>query len=220
MRDYGMLNLNSVISNILVFMWLVVVPSVASADKQTQSDEIAEREKAAKQVAQEFVKQLGGHLKTELKKSGPVGAISVCRDIAPDIANELSLKNGWRVTRVSAKPRNSMIGTGDEWELNNLADFEREAALGRSYSDMLSSQIVLEGGKSYYRFMKPLPVAEVCLTCHGGEGDIPAAVAEKLADAYPHDKAKGYKLGDLRGAISIKQPIEVEPHKMERSAIY
>lgn len=200
-------------------MWLMLIPLTVMAGESMQKNEIAEREKAAKEVAGQFVQRLSKHLKQEMKNSGPVGAIGVCRDVAPDIANQLSLENGWRVTRVSAKPRNAMLGTGDDWELNTLADFERKAKLGESYKDMMSSQIVLEGGKSYYRFMKPIPVAEICLTCHGGENDIPPAVANKLAEYYPHDKAKGYRTGDLRGAISIKQPIEVAPNVAEAPVI-
>jgi hypothetical protein len=214
-----MFNSDSAISKKLVFIWLMLIPLTVLASETLHSEEIAQREQAAKKVTQEFVKRLGSQLKQEMKNSGPVGAISVCRDVAPDIANELSLQNGWRVTRVSSKPRNSMLGTGDEWELNTLAEFERNAKLGKDYKDMTSSQIVLEGGKSYYRFMKPIPAGKVCLTCHGSEKDIPVAVAEKLAQEYPHDKAKGYKLGDLRGAISIKQPIEVAPHRAENTAV-
>ena len=28
-----------------------------------------------------------------------------------------------------------------------------------------------------------------------------------LKERYPHDQAKGYKAGDLRGAVSIKRPL-------------
>ena len=185
----------------------------ASAD----APDIEQRELASKAVTSEFIKKLGGKLKAEMQANGPVGAIAVCRDEAPAIASEFSLNNGWRVTRVSTRPRNSMLGTADMWELNNLADFERRAMGGESYKDMVSSQVVLEGGKSYYRFMKPIPVQEVCLNCHGSEQQIPPAVAAALAEAYPHDKAKGYKLGDLRGAVSIKQPIEIPLHSVEQA---
>jgi hypothetical protein len=201
------------ISRIILSLALAaLLPGNASAD----ASDLEQRELASKAVTAEFLKQLGGKLKAEMKASGPVGAIAVCRDVAPDIANELSLKNGWRVTRVSSKPRNSMLGTADTWEHENLADFERRAMGGESYKDMVSSQVVLEGGKSYYRFMKPIPVQEICLTCHGSEEQIPPAVAAALAEAYPHDKAKGYKLGDLRGAVSIKQPIETPLHSLDQ----
>lgn len=202
------------ISRIITSLSLsVLLLGNAAADEQ----DLKQRELASKAVTSEFIKQLGGKLKAEMKASGPVGAIAVCRDVAPDIANELSLQHGWRVTRVSSKPRNSMLGIADIWEHENLADFERRAMGGESYKDMISSQVVLEAGKSYYRFMKPIPVQEICLNCHGSDEQIPPAVTAALAEAYPHDRAKGYKLGDLRGAVSIKQPIEIPLHTLDQA---
>jgi hypothetical protein len=186
----------------------LLVISITAFSSLSNADELKDREAASKKVAAEFVNQLGTKLKAEMKAGGPVAAIKVCRDVAPDIANQLSLENGWRVTRVSMKPRNAMLGTADEWESRNLADFERRAGEGESYQDMTSSSIVLEGGKSYYRFMKPIPVQPVCLNCHGSDNEISPAVKAELDKYYPHDRATGYKVGDLRGAISIKQPID------------
>jgi len=181
----------------------VVVPVAASADEQ------AEREQAAKQVTQQFVKQLGGHLKKEMKANGPVAAIKVCKDVAPDIVNQLSIENGWRVSRVTNKVRNPSSGLPDQWESKVLAEFEALAKKGEEYSSMSKSAVVEENGQSYYRFMKPLAIKPVCLSCHGSEEDIPAAVQAELAKHYPFDQAVNYKVGDLRGAVSIKQPMTV-----------
>ncbi|RKZ68440.1 MAG: hypothetical protein DRQ44_04430, partial [Gammaproteobacteria bacterium] len=181
----------------------VVVPVAASADEQ------AEREQAAKQVTQQFVKQLGGHLKKEMKANGPVAAIKVCKDVAPDIVNQLSIENGWRVSRVTNKVRNPSSGLPDQWESKVLAEFEALAKKGEEYSSMSKSAVVEENGQSYYRFMKPLAIKPVCLSCHGSEEDIPATVQAELAKHYPFDQAVNYKVGDLRGAVSIKQPMTV-----------
>ena len=181
----------------------VVVPAAVSADEQ------AEREQAAKQVTQQFVKQLGGHLKKEMKANGPVAAINVCKDVAPDIVNQLSIENGWRVSRVTNKVRNPSSGLPDQWESKALAEFEALAKKGEKYSDMSKSAMVEENGQSYYRFMKPLAIKPVCLSCHGSEEDIPASVQAELTKHYPFDQAINYKVGDLRGAVSIKQPMTV-----------
>jgi hypothetical protein len=37
---------------------------------------------------------------------------------------------------------------------------------------------------------------------------IPPAVKTVLRKHYPSDRATDYRVGDLRGAISIKQPLE------------
>jgi len=186
---------------------IVVTGEAYSAS--VSADEQAERERAAKQVTQQFVKQLGGHLKKEMKANGPVAAIKVCKDIAPDIANQLSIENGWSVSRVTKKVRNPSSGLPDLWESKVLAEFESLAKKGEKYSDMSKSTVVEENGQSYYRFMKPIAIKPVCLSCHGSEENIPATVQTELEKHYPFDQAVNYKVGDLRGAISIKQPMTV-----------
>ena len=74
---------------------------------------------------------------------------------------------------------------------------------------MSKAEVVDEAGKSYFRFMKPLVVKPVCLNCHGSEEKIPETVKAELDVMYPFDQARNYKIGDLRGAISIKQPMDI-----------
>lgn len=204
---------NNFISRKIVFIWLILISSTVLSSELAQRDNDAQRQKAAQQVTQQFVKQLGGHLKKEMKSHGPVKAIKVCKEIAPEIANELSLKNGWRVTRVSTKPRNALLGSPDQWEHETLAEFESQADKGESYATMSKSEIVVEAGKSYFRFMKPLAIKPVCLACHGSDEQIPAAVKAELASQYPFDQARNYKQGELRGAVSIKQPMDTPLRK-------
>ena len=49
------------------------------------------------------------------------------------------------------------------------------------------------------------PVQPVCLTCHGKRlaGDVRTAIAEH----YPDDRATGYALGDVRGAIYLRKAL-------------
>ena len=67
------------------------------------------------------------------------------------------------------------------------------------------AEVVAEGGKQYFRYMKAIPTGELCLKCHGAE--IEPGVKAKLDELYPNDKARGFKLGDIRGAFTIKQPM-------------
>jgi cytochrome c553 len=191
----------------VIFISLMLVSSVVFAD------ELNEREQAADQVSEQFIKQLGGHLKKEMQANGPVQAIKVCKEIAPEIANQLSIENGWSVSRVTTKTRNSLLGTTDMWEREALAEFEAAAAKGEKYSEMKKTAVVDEDGQFYFRYMKPLAIKPVCLTCHGSEDQIPAPVKAELEKLYPFDKAKGYKQGELRGAVSIKQPMDVPLYK-------
>lgn len=53
-----------------------------------------------------------------------------------------------------------------------------------------------------YRYIEPILVVESCLKCHGDPKDAPKEVTEKYGDK----KAFGYKVGDVRGIISVKLP--------------
>ena len=113
------------------------------------------------------------------------------------------------MTRVSNRVRNPLLGMPDAWELNALSEFEKRAGQGESYQDMDTGEVVEEGGVRYYRFIKAIAVKPVCLVCHGSQETIPAGVKAKLASDYPADRATGYQAGELRGAVSIKQPMEI-----------
>ncbi len=74
---------------------------------------------------------------------------------------------------------------------------------------MAKTEVVEEAGESYFRYMKPLAIKPVCLACHGSDEQIPEAVKTELKTMYPYDQAKNYKVGELRGAVSIKQPMSI-----------
>jgi hypothetical protein len=171
-------------------------------------DDLEARKQAAQQTVAMFMKELGGALKAEMAKGGPAQAITVCRDIAPSIAGRLSLENGWKVTRVGTRVRNPMIGMPDAWEQQVLQQFQERAGKGEPYSEMNYSEVVAEPDGRYFRFMKAIGVAPLCLTCHGPVEQIPESVRTALKNQYPHDRAVNYQVGDLRGAVSIKQPLD------------
>jgi hypothetical protein len=43
--------------------------------------------------------------------------------------------------------------------------------------------------------------------CHGDATRVSAATRAALQAAYPHDRATGYREGQIRGAITIKRPL-------------
>lgn len=186
------------LNTVLALSLFFVMPALAD---QKQMDE------ESRQLAGAFLKQLGDALQKEMQAHGAEAAIAVCRDLAPRIANQLSLDRGWKVTRVGTRVRNPMIGTPDVWEQETLAGFERRLKEGEKLDTMEYSQIVSEPVGRYYRYMKAIGVQPVCTTCHGGAGSIPATVKKALDKHYPHDKATDYSVGQLRGAVSIKRPL-------------
>lgn len=54
--------------------------------------------------------------------------------------------------------------------------------------------------EAYYQYAYPLVIEQKCLTCHGKKENAPKFISDK------YDKAYGYKLGDIRGIVSIMIP--------------
>lgn len=158
-------------------------------------------------AATSLVQQLGTELKKEIAANGSENAIGVCTELAPRIAGELSRKEGWKLTRVSLKTRNPMLGTPDAWEQQALQQFDARAAAGDKLETLEIAEVVQEPAGRYLRYAKAIPVQSACLACHGGAEDIKPAVKARLTETYPYDRATGYALGMVRGAISIKQPL-------------
>ncbi len=172
------------------------------------ADTAKSHEVAAKKTAASFMHQLFSALQKEMAAGGPASAVNVCSDLAPSIANKISRETGWRVTRVGTRVRNPLLGMPDAWEQKTLLDFQKRAAQGEAIDKMSFSEVVTEPDGKFFRFMKAIAVKKPCLACHGTGGQISPSVRAILQERYPHDKATGYKVGDLRGAISIEQPLQ------------
>lgn len=159
----------------------------------------------AKGIVKAFATQLQGELKTAIEEGGPIKAVGFCKERAPAIAAELSDKTGWQVKRTSLKTRNAELNSPDDWEQQVLTAFEQRKAAGEDVQTMAKAEVVeTEAGKAF-RFMKAVPTGEVCLACHGSE--INPEVAAALDEHYPNDQARGYSLGDIRGAFSLTKPL-------------
>ncbi len=180
----------------------VIFAAAFALSASAQDDSLAE----SRSVAVALIQQLGAQLKTEMAAGGADAAIKVCTKIAPEFATKFSLETGWRVTRVSLKARNPLIGTPDAWEQQALKNFDARAAAGDAVDKLEHSEIVDEPNGRYFRYVKALPVQALCLACHGGTEQISESVKSALLRIYPHDRAIGYVPGQVRGAISIKRP--------------
>jgi Protein of unknown function (DUF3365) len=186
-----------------LFIGLVFAIGLSNAQAQDLDALTAE----ARALSASLVQRLGGALKKELADKGPVGAVQVCKSLAPEIASELSSKHGMKVSRVSLKPRNPMLGLPDAWEQQVLATFDSKAAAGDKPDTLEHAAIVDEPAGKFFRYMKALAVQPLCLTCHGDAQSIPAEVKAQLAKDYPADRAIDYTAGQIRGAVTIKKPL-------------
>ena len=160
----------------------------------------------ARKVATSVPPKLLAVLTAEIEKSGPEGAIGVCREKAPEMAKAASAQTGWAIRRVSLNNRNPKA-VPDAWERTVLEDFDRRAAAGESPATLEKGEVVAEDGKKSYRYMKALPTLDLCVKCHGPSEGLSPAVKEKLAALYPQDKATGYTPGKIRGAMTIRKPL-------------
>jgi len=140
-------------------------------------------------------------------EKGVAGAIPVCKELAPALIKEKRQETGWDIRRVSLKARNAERGTPDLWEVRQLVDFNIRAAQGEKPETLEKSEIVIIDGKQIFRYMKALPVADVCLKCHGPVDNLDTALKARLAESYPHDLATGYAKGEIRGALTVKRPL-------------
>lgn len=170
------------------------------------ADDIPGMSNEARQIAGRFVTSLGQEIKREMDASGPLRTILVCKFYAPEVATSLSRETGWRVSRVSLKTRNPALGYPDPWEQKVLVEFDRRAAKGESVADIEHAEIVSEPLGKVFRYMKAIPVAAVCLNCHGKTENLSRAVRNQLSKDYPHDRGFGYSIGEVRGAVTVKRP--------------
>ena len=148
-----------------------------------------------------------GELVKAIEASGPLRAIVVCKYTVPEIASAVSRKYGARVTRVSLSPRNPSLGWGDAWEQKVLMSFDDRVAKGEKAEGMDYHEVVAEPAGKFVRYMRVLPMAPVCMHCHGSADQISESIRSQLGHDYPHDKATGMAVGKVRGAVTFKKPL-------------
>lgn len=187
--------------------WLAALVGAAAGALAQSADDMRRYLEDGRNVATKFARDLGGELRRELEATGPLRSIIVCKFSAPEVASSLSRMTGWRVSRVSLRTRNPALGQPDAWEHRVLVDFDRRAQSGEKPESIEFGEVVTEPGGVFFRYMKALPVDRMCLQCHGPADSLSGSVKERLATDYPFDRATGYSLGQIRGAVTVKRPL-------------
>ena len=162
-------------------------------------------------IANDLLNQLGARLKGAMSTDGPIAAVSVCKEVAPAIAKDLSAKHQAQVTRVGTRVRNPKMGVPNDWQKAALADFEQRIANGEKPADIEHWSVATGAdGKPELRYARAIAVQPQCVTCHGSKDDIPAPLAEKIRIEYPDDQAVGYSVGKLRGAVVVSRSLQAQ----------
>lgn len=163
----------------------------------------------ARMIAGDVLKETRGVLEGALAGGKPSEALRACAAVAQNLARKHE-GDGWRVRRVSERVRNP-ADTPDADERKVLQAWATLQAEGKLRPSDEHQEVVTENGQEYYRYMKPIFIAgPVCLQCHGPSDTLAPDVREALQALYPDDRATGYKVGDLRGAISVKIPLSAD----------
>ncbi|MGM0690769.1 MAG: Tll0287-like domain-containing protein [Pseudomonadota bacterium] len=191
-----------IIPSLLAATALSVAAMPAHAD--TSTDEAIQAQlQDYKATMQAFGKTLKGELQAAMKQGGPMAAVEVCNQRAPEIAADMSEESGYTLRRTSLKPRAT---EPTDWERVVLEEFEARQAAGTPVGEIAWHEVKEVGGEKQLRFMKAIATEGVCLSCHGQDVD-PKLKAE-IDRLYPDDQATGFEEGDIRGAFSVTAALE------------
>jgi hypothetical protein len=172
---------------------------LSAAPVQNTNPELKEVIQTGKETSKTLLQTLGKNMKAHMKKGGPMDALNFCANKAYSLTESVNkkLKDGVSVKRISLKERSSINrAEADEAKVLKAMQTLKDANV------VLPKHMVQKVSKDVYKFYKPLVINKgVCLKCHG---DIQNKnLKDAIAKRYPQDKATGYKMGDLRGAIVV-----------------
>ena len=184
-----------------LFISVFVLSSVLIGSSHAEN--VAALKAEGKGIIKGFGKELKGTLMSAVKAGGPVNGVKACNSKASGIASKAS-KNGWEIARTSLKLRNK-DNAPDDWELKVLKQFEARKAKGEHPKDIAFAEVVKDNGVRTFRMMKAIPTGKLCVTCHGSK--IKPAIVKTLDMHYPNDMARGFKVGDIRGAFTLKKKL-------------
>jgi signal transduction histidine kinase/ActR/RegA family two-component response regulator len=114
--------------------------------------------------------------------------------ISADYANWTN--NGYRFNNVSDRPRNP-ANQADRFELLAIDHFRANPKEVEHMAQILDDQ-----GQRWFHYTAPIWIEAYCLICHGDKKDAPVSIQNRYSESY------GYEIGDLRGVLSIKLPLE------------
>jgi hypothetical protein len=174
---------------------------LSKAEQPTQDPQTQQAMVEARQISSELADKVRGLLLKEIEIGGLAGAVRVCSEMAQNITREFNARSGHSVRRVSLRYRNPS-NIPDEYDRRKLEEFDllnKKKEMKNEYSEVID-----EGGQKYLRYILPLVALPLCINCHGLKETISAEVKTILSEKYPDDRATGFRVVDLRGAISVK----------------
>jgi cytochrome c553 len=163
---------------------LVTIESLSPLQKEQHERALAARDA--------LFESLMGRLSQAMKEHGVGGAVKVCQEEAPRLAEKISQEKGLRLGRTSFKLRNPK-NEPPAWAATLVAARVQQP-----------TTLVHSDGR--LAAFLPIQVKTQCLMCHGKTENIPEEVKSALKEHYPNDAATGFSEGDLRGWFWIEVP--------------
>jgi hypothetical protein len=172
--------------------------ALASCSKTTTPATPSPRETAALAAANSAADALGRTLRERLMaamaEGGVQRAAEVCAGEAGQLTRQVAARHGTAEAPALVGRASLRMRGGDAppaWVRTWL-----EATGERPASEAVGLARVEEGRA---RVLRPIAVEAPCLLCHGDS--LEPAVEALLRARYPNDRATGYRVGDLRGAL-------------------
>jgi hypothetical protein len=173
-----------------------------SAEADVPEEALEEARAAADALTTDLKKQWAA----AMAEGGPVGAIDVCAQIAPEVARKYSV-DGTIVRRVALRARNPENRPADAWEEAQL-----QVLLGQHEAGEMPAEVYgvveAEDGARAFRYLRPIEMGAVCLNCHGDPATLEEEVKTAIQENYPEDAATGFAAGDFRGAVAVHVPLD------------
>lgn len=158
---------------------------------------------ASRAAAGDLLKVLKGEMEKALQNGGPINAIHFCNENAQQLTKEVASKHSVDVRRTSLRIRNPK-NQADAWETGVLEQFNVRRANGEAAKDLEHFEVVDSNGTKTFRYMKAIPLFGPCYNCHGA---VKPELKSEITRLYPNDKAVGFEVGDVRGAFTVKIPM-------------
>ena len=137
---------------------------------------------------------LMGRVMSVASEEGFPAAVTVCKEEAIALTEEVAEKHGLALGRTSEQLRNP-----DNQPPDWFADLSANVNVAARFQEAETGEL---------RGVAPIRLAAGCTNCHGATDQLAEGVPEALALHYPDDQATGYEEGDLRGYFWVEVPAD------------
>jgi len=131
---------------------------------------------------------------------------------------ELQQLQKFNLMAASGEPRTLLEVSKPDGSILPTQEYEAYEIVVES-KDKTNNQNKGGGQRAYFRYMRSITMPGMpneppflpCLKCHGTPEQLGPGVAAAVQAEYPYDQAMGYSKGDIRGAWTVKIPLDALP---------